>query len=67
MTKTLTNAEKDEILEDFKEWSGGFTPDQCPSHGYDEATHQSYVEHAMDVKFTGREEVVEEFLNDYEA
>lgn len=67
MTKenTLTHDEKEEILEDFKEWSGGFTPDQCPERGQDEETHESYVENAMDSKFAGREAVVEEFLNNY--
>lgn len=63
----LTQAEKDEIIADFKEWSGGFTPDECPARGFDEATHESFVEHALDSKFTSRAEVVEEFLNDYEA
>lgn len=61
----LTQAEKEEIISDFELWSGGFTPDQCPTIGYDEPTHQSYIEHALDSKFIGKEEMIEDFLSDY--
>lgn len=61
----LSKAEKEEILEDFQNWSGGFTPDQCPERGFDECTHQSYIEHAMDSKFQVKSEIVRDFLSDY--
>lgn len=62
---TLSQDEKDEILEDFKNWSGGFSPDECPVLGYDEPTHQSYIEFALDTKFADKSELVEEFFSNY--
>jgi len=62
----LTQDEEDEIVEHFKVWSGGFTPDECPHVGFDEPTHESYVEYALNKKFAGREEIVTDFLCDYE-
>jgi len=67
MKNKLSSSEKKELLEDFKNWSGGFTPDQCPEHGYDECTHQSYIEHAMDSKFEEKSELVADFFSDYES
>lgn len=67
MKNKLSKAEKEEILEDFKNWSGGFTPDQCPERGFDECTHQSYIEHALDHKFKEKEELVEEFFSNYNS
>lgn len=61
----LSKDEKEDIIEDFQRWSGGFTPDECPERGYDECTHQSYIEHAMDSKFKGKEEIIADFLSDY--
>ena len=61
----LSSSEKKEIIEDFKNWSGGFTPDECPEHGFDECTHQSYIENAMDSKFIGKEEIIADFLSNY--
>lgn len=63
----LTQAEKSEIIDDFIDWSGGFTPDECPSHGFDEATHESFIENGMNSKFSSKVEMIEEFLSDYEA
>lgn len=63
----LTDADKAAILADFKQWSGGFTPDEVPvrpdaSDAEDEPTHQSYVENGMDSKFAGKEAAVLAFL-----
>lgn len=57
---TLSDEDKDDIIEDFKMWSGGFTPDECPME-----QHREYVEFAMDAKFD--DEAVWDFLTDYEA
>jgi hypothetical protein len=62
---TLTSTEKKEIIEDFKDWSGGFTPDECPDFGYDEPTKQSFIEYGMDDKFREKAEIIEDFLINY--
>jgi hypothetical protein len=67
MKSELSKAEKDEIISDFKEWSGGFTPDECPKMGYDEPTCQSYLEYALDAKFEEKLELVEEFIFNYNS
>lgn len=67
MKNKLSKVEKDEIIINFKDWSGGFTPDQCPQHGYDEPTCQSYIEYALDSKFKEKSEIVEEFIFNYNS
>ena len=67
---TLTAAEKAEIIEDFKEWSGGYTPDECPCKpdgrkDDKELTHESYIKNALDTKFEAKKDAVEAFLCDY--
>jgi hypothetical protein len=46
---TLTAAQKKTLLADFKEWSGGFTPDECPWRGDDEddLSVSQYIEFAL--------------------
>lgn len=39
---TLVDSEKEELLSDFKEWSGGFEPSEC-----DEEHVMAYVESAL--------------------
>jgi len=56
--KKLTAAQKAAVLADFKEWSGGFTPDMC---GDDEIN--KYIEYAMDANLD--DNAVDEFLSNY--
>jgi hypothetical protein len=58
--KALTAKQKAAVLADFKEWSGGFTPDQC---GDDELN--KYIEYAMDANLD--EKAVDDFLSNYES
>jgi hypothetical protein len=67
----LSDQEKKEIIKDFQEWSGGFTPDECPTYPDTEdkdgtdTSHETYIENTLSTKFAPRKEVVREFLEDY--
>lgn len=45
--KDLTPAQKKRLIANFKSWSGGFTPDECPMIGRDEPSVASYITHAL--------------------
>ncbi len=56
--RPLTDAEKAKVVEDFKEWSGGFAPDES-----DEDEIRTYVEAAADN--TLPRAALQEFLESY--
>ena len=58
-SKSLTAKNKADIIEDFTEWSGGFTPDECEHERI-----RQYIEYAMDANLD--EDAVSDFLYDYD-
>lgn len=55
----LDDAAKRQILSDFKEWSGGSTPDECSEHEID-----TYVSMALSVNYD--EDSALEFLTNFD-
>lgn len=45
----LSDKQKTALINNFKEWSGGFTPDECPWEGDDEEemSVSQYIEHTL--------------------
>lgn len=58
----LSTTQKKKLIADFKEWSGGFTPDECPWEGDDEneMSVSQYIEHAVNADLP--KEAVKEYL-----
>ena len=59
MAIELTDAQKEDVLEDYRNWSGGFTPGETPAEEI-----ETYVDFAMDVNLDT--DAVRDFLHSCE-
>jgi hypothetical protein len=59
LNNELTSEQKELLIDDFKDWSGGFTPDECPPEEI-----VSFALNAMDSAFD--HDAAFSYLVDYE-
>jgi len=56
----LINQVEDQLIADFKLWSGGFPPDECEAQSID-----AYVDSSLPEHYSGLEEEIRGFLRMY--
>jgi len=60
----LTNEQEQELLADFRRWSGGFEPNECPlTSGLDDLSVEAYIETSLPTSLPKR--LAADFLRSY--